>query len=33
LVTDLPAGFAERAERFLGTHEMPTVVQVDLEPG
>ncbi len=33
LVTDLPAGFAERAERFLGTHDMPTVAQVDLEPG
>ena len=33
LVTDLPAGFAERAERFLGTHDMPAVEQVDLEPG
>jgi glutamate racemase len=33
LVTDLPAGFAERAARFLGTHEMPAVQQIDLEPG
>jgi glutamate racemase len=33
LVTDLPAGFADRAERFLGTHDMPGVEQVDLELG
>ena len=33
LVTDLPAGFADRAALFLGTHEMPRVLQVDLEPG